>query len=129
MSTFFENDIEAQLVNYFENICIPFLAAFRSGFGWQSTLLLVIEDWKHALDKNEYLAAILMEILKVFDCLPHDLLLLKLNAYGLSKSSLDLLYSYLTNRKQCIKLNQNLSNMFPIFKGVPQGSILGPILF
>ena len=70
-----------------------------------------------------------MEILKVFDCLPHDLLLLKLNAYGLSKSSLDLLYSYLTNRKQCIKLNQNLSNMFPIFKGVPQGSILGPILF
>jgi hypothetical protein len=129
MSTFFENDIEAQLVNYFENIFNPFLAAFRSDFGWQSTLLPVIEDWKHALDNNEYLAAILMEILKAFDCLPHDLLLLKLNAYGLSKSSLDLLYSYLTNRKQCVKLNQNLSNMLPIFKGVPQGSILGPILF
>jgi hypothetical protein len=87
-------------------------------------LLRVIEDWKHALDKNEYLAAILMDLSKAFDCLPHDLLLMKLNAYGLSKSSLDLLYSYLTNRKQCVKLNQNLSNMLPIFKGVPQGSIL-----
>jgi hypothetical protein len=85
--------------------------------------------WKHALDKNEYLAAILMDLSKAFDCLPHDLLLLKLNAYGLSKSSLDLLCSYLTNRKQCVKLNQNLSNMLPIFKGVPQGSILVPILF
>jgi hypothetical protein len=92
-------------------------------------LLRVIEDWKHALDKNEYLAAIPMDLSKAFDCLPHDLLLLKLNAYGLSKSSLDLLYSYLTNRKQCVKLNQNLSNMLPIFKGVPQGSIHEPILF
>ena len=94
---------------------IPFLAAFRSGFGCQSTLLRVIEDWKLALDKNEYLAAILMDLSKAFDCLPHDLLLLKLNPYGLSKSSLDLLCSYLTKRKQCVKLNQNLSNMFPIF--------------
>jgi hypothetical protein len=81
------------------------------------------------LDKNEYLAAILKDLSKAFACLPHDLLLLKLNAYGLSKSSLDLLCSYLTNRKQCVKLNQNLSNMLPIFKGVPQGSILVPILF
>ena len=78
----------------------PFLAAFRSGFGCQSTLLRVIEDWKNALDKNEYLAAILMDLSKAFDCLPHDLLLLKLNAYGLSKSSLDLLCSYLTKRAE-----------------------------
>ena len=91
----------------------PFLAAFRSGFGCQSTLLRVIEDWKHALDKNEYLAAIIMDLSKAFDCLPHDLLLVKLNAYGLSKSSLDLRCSYLLNRKQCVKLNQNLSNMLP----------------
>ena len=82
-------------------------------------------DWKHVLDNTEYLAAIIMDLSKDFDFLPHDLLLLKLNIYGLSKSFLDLLYSYLTNRKQCVKLNQNLSNMLPIFKG----SILGLILF
>jgi hypothetical protein len=80
-------------IYYFENIFNPFLAAFRSGFGCQSTLLRVIEDWKHALDKNENLAAILMDLSKAFDCLPHDLLLLILNANGLSKSSLDLLCS------------------------------------
>jgi hypothetical protein len=56
---FFLNAIEAQLVNYFENIFNPFLAAFHSGFGCQYTLLRVIEDWRHALGKNEYLAALL----------------------------------------------------------------------
>ena len=70
-----------------------------------------------------------MDLSKDFDCLSHDLLLLKLKAYGLAKSSLDLLHSYLSNRKQCVKLNQNLNGMLDIFKGVPQGSILGPILF
>jgi hypothetical protein len=92
--------LKITLIDHFENIFNPFLAAFRSGFGCQSTLLRVIEDWKHALDKNAYLAAILMDLSKVFDCLPHDLLLLKLNAYGLSKSSLDLLCSYLTKRTE-----------------------------
>jgi len=60
------------------------LAAFRSKFGCQSTLLRVIEDCKKALEKNEYLTAILMDLSKVFDCLPHDLLLMKLKAYDLS---------------------------------------------
>ena len=66
----FENAIEAQSVNYFENIFKPFLAAFRSGFGCQSTLLRVIEDWKHALDKHEYLAAILIDLSNAFDLPP-----------------------------------------------------------
>lgn len=119
----FENSIETQLVKYFDTIFNPFLAAFRSGFGCQSTLLRVIEDWKKNLDQNEYLAAILMDLSKVFDCLPHDLLLLKLKAYGLSKPALDLLNSYLSERTQCVKINQTLSSMKDFNKGVPQGSI------
>jgi hypothetical protein len=51
----------------------------------------VIEDWKKALDKNEYLTAILMDVSKAFDCLPHDLLLMKLKAYDLSQSALEML--------------------------------------
>ena len=60
----------------------------------------IIEDWKQALDDKKYIAAILMDLSKAFDCLPHDLLLLKLKYYGLSDSALKLMERYLTNRKQ-----------------------------
>ena len=78
----FETAIEKQLPKHLKNIFNKFLAAFRSGYGCQSTLLRILEDWKKALDNDEYLAAILMVLSKVFDCLPHDLLLLKLESYG-----------------------------------------------
>ena len=66
--------------------------------------LRIIEDWKQALDDNKYVAAILMDLSKAFDCLPHDLLPLKLKDYGLSENAIKLIKSYLTNRKQCVKL-------------------------
>ena len=129
ISKIFETAIEKQLSEHFLNIFNKFLAAFRSGYGCQSTLLRILEDWKKALDNDEYLVAILMDLSKAFDCLPHDLLLLKLESYGLSKSALNLLKSYLSNRKQCVKIGQSVSEMLDIYKGVPQGSILGPVLF
>ena len=70
-----------------------------------------------------------MDLSKAFDCLPHDLLLLKLEAYGLSKSSLKLLQSYLENRKQRIKIGSYYCDWDQMSKGVPQGSILEPVLF
>ncbi|XP_062612802.1 uncharacterized protein LOC134274545, partial [Saccostrea cucullata] len=84
LSKVFENAINTQISNYFEKIFNPYLAAFRSGYGCQSTLLRITEDWKRALDENKYVAAILMDLSKAFDCLPHDLVLLKLKSYGLS---------------------------------------------
>ena len=66
---------------------------------------------------------------KAFDCLPHDLLILKLEAYGLSKSALNLIYSYLSERKQCVKVGVDFSAWKNIYKGVPQGSIPDPVLF
>jgi hypothetical protein len=88
---------------FFKIVFNPFLAAFRSGFGCQSNLSRVIEDWKQALDKNEYTATILMDLSKAFDCIPHELLLLKLKAYGLSTAAQEMLssYMYFSQRKDC----------------------------
>ena len=86
-----------------------------------NTLLRLLEDWKHALDSNEYVAAILMDWSKAFDCLPHNILLSKLSAYGLSEDSVLLLKSYLSDRKQQIKISSVVSSWDNINKGVPQG--------
>ena len=89
----------------------------------------LLEDWRGALDRNEYVAVVLMDLSKAFDCLPHDILLSKLSAYGLKNESVQLLNSYLSGRKQQVKLNNIVSSWSCIKKGVPQGSILGPLLF
>ena len=88
--------------------------SFRPGYGCQSTLLRIIEDWKQALDENKYVVTILMDLSKAFDCLPHDLLLLKLKAYGVSENAIKLLKNNLTNREQCVKLRTFISDFQPI---------------
>ena len=74
------------------------------------------------------MAAIIMDLLKAFDYLPHDIPLCKLSAYGLSPKSVELLRNHLTGRKQQIKLQVDLSSWADIQKVVPLGSILGPLL-
>jgi hypothetical protein len=66
----------------------PSLSALRSGYGCQTAFLKIIEDWKKALDENKFIAAILVDLSKAFDCLPHKLLINKLDAYGVSESAL-----------------------------------------
>ena len=129
MSKLFERAINTQLTEFFNHHFNSYLSAFRPGYGCQSALLKIIEDWKLGLDQNKYIAAVLMDLSKAFDCLPHDLMLLKLKYYGLSESALNLIKCYLSNRKQCVKIGSLNSNFLDIYKGVPQGSILGPVLF
>ena len=129
ISKFYERAIFDQLMEFLNNHFNPLLSAFRSGFGCQTALLRIIEDWKKALDDNKFIAAILMDLSKAFDCLPHNLLMLKLEAYGLSENSLKLLKSYLENRRQRIKIGNNYSEWDTLIRGAPQGSILGPVLF
>lgn len=128
-SKIFEKVLANQLSEYFDSIFDNFLCAFRKGHGCQTTILRLLEDWKYALDNNEYVAAILMDLSKAFDCLPHNILLCKLSSYGVTENANKLIESYLSERKQQIKIGNVVSGWAEIKKGVPQGSILGPLLF
>ena len=92
-------------------------------------ILRLIEEWKEKLDKGFFAGAVLMDLSKAFDCKPHDLLIAKLNAHSFDRKSLVLFYSYLKRRKQCSNLNSIQSTFKILLSGVPQGSILGPLLF
>ena len=89
----------------------------------------MIEKWRKFLDAGGAFEALLTDLSKAFDCLPHELLIAKLHAYGMDVPSLKLLHSYLTKRKQRVKLNGTYSSWSEILFRVPQGSILGPLFF
>ena len=88
-----------------------------------------IEKWRESLYSGGNFGALLTDLLKAFDCLPHDLLIAKLHAYRLDMPSLKLIHSYLTKRRQRVKINNTYSSWSAIHFGVSQGSILGPLLF
>ena len=81
------------------------------------------------VDSGKTFGALLTNLSKAFDCLPHELIIAKLNAYGLKLPALKLMHSYLSRRKQRTKINHAYSSEDEILFDVPQGSILGPILF
>ena len=95
----------------------------------QYCLLAMLEKWKSAVDKGKSFGALLTDLSKASDCLSHELLLAKLHAYGFSIAALRLIHSYLTYRRQRTKINVSFSSWEEIVFGVPQGSILGPLLF
>ena len=105
------------------------MCGYRKGFNTQYALLSLIEKWKKALDDNGYTGEILMDLSKAFDIINHELLIVKLYAYGFSKDALKLIHSYLSDRWQRTKINKSFSSWSALLKGVPQGSVLGPILF
>ena len=106
-----------------------FIAAYKENYSSSHVLIRLIENWKQALDGNFVVRTVLMDLSKVFDCIPHDLLISKLYAYGFSEKSAVFLYPYLKKRKQNVKIDDILSSFQSLISGVPQGSILGPILF
>ena len=129
VSKIFERLYCDQMLEYYEVIMSKYLSAFRKGYSCESLLIRMVEDWKQALDQRQVVGAMLIDLSKAFDCLPHRLLLAKLNAYGMSENACTLIKSYLSFRNQRVKINDARSTWVNLKKGVPQGSIMGPLLF
>ena len=89
----------------------------------------MLEKFKEAIDRGNQFGALLTDLSKAFDCIDHKLLIAKLSEYGVSSSALNVISSYLKHRTQRTKINDCFSTRSNIEYGVPQGSILGPLLF
>ena len=105
------------------------ISAYRKNYSSQHVIIRLPEEWRKNLGDNLVVAAVSADMSKAFDCILHDLLIAKLAAYGLSEDALMYILSYLSNRKQCVRINDTYSEFENIIMGVPQGSILGPLLF
>ena len=129
VSKIYERLIASQLTDFLNPIFSKYLCGFRKNYSTESALLNMIRNWQNAISKSSKVGAILMDLSKAFDCLPHDLLVAKLHAYGMGFESLDLIHSYLSERKHRVRIGTCFSSYLNLDLGVPQGSVLGPILF
>jgi len=128
-SKIFERFIHNSITPFVENLLSESVSAYRKNYNSSHVLIKLIENWKKSLDNKMLVGAVLMDLSKAFDCIPHDILITKMHAYGFSKNTLTFFYSYLKRRKQYVKINETCSDFKTILTGVPQGSILGPVLF
>ena len=129
LSKIFEKYMLEEVSPFFENIFSKYQCGFRKGFSTQQCLLAMLKKWKKSVDKSNIFGALITDLSKAFDCLDHELLIAKLNAYGFSLTALKLVHNYLSNKKQRTRINSTYSSLLEIIFGVPQGSILRPLLF
>ena len=118
-----------QMYGYFSRILSKHQCGFWQGHSTQHSLLLMVEKLKKSLDNGGVDGMLHTDLSKAFDCLRHDLLIAKLAAYGFYQPSHCFTFSYLSDRTQRTKVNNAYSSYTDIKYGVPQGSILGPLLF
>ena len=127
MSKVFERLMSKQITSFINPKLSKLLCGFRKGYSSQDALFRVIGQCRKILDRSDKVGMVLMDLSKAYDCISHDLLLAKLEVYGFSLESLNLMNSYLTNRLQRFKINGTYNSWQQVKSGVPQDSVLGPL--
>ena len=110
-------------------ILFPSQCGFQKGYSAQHCLLVMIKKFKETTDRGNEFGALLTDLSKVFDCINHPLLIAKLYSYGVSPLPINMIFSCLSNRTHQTKINECSSQRSRIEHGVPQDSILGPLVF
>ena len=119
----FEKVLDHQITPFLNIVFSCHLSAFGQGYGCQDTLLTLIENWRKDLLKNNKIGALLMDLSR------HELLIAKFKAYGVQDQSIKIIKSYLSDREQRVRIGNVHSSWKTTIKGVPQGSVFGPIFF
>ena len=128
MFKIYERCLYNQMQTHFDNVFSKYQCGFRIGFNAQHCLVSMIKKWKESVDSGGAFGALMTDLSKAFDCLHHELLIAKLDAYGFDIKSVKLIQQYLSNRKQRVKVGNAYSSWKEIFYGIPKGSILGPLI-
>ena len=128
-SKIIERIMNEQIIQYFAGILSPLLSGVRQGYNTQYAMFRVFEIWEKCLDMSGTIGPILMDLSKAYDCISYDLLIAKIEACGFHRNALKLVYSLLTHRMQRVQIGSTYSSAKQISIGIPQGSVLGPLLF
>ena len=127
----FERHISKCLVSFLEQHGLIYeqQSGFRQRHSCLTSLTKITDTWLTALNNNETVGALFLDLTKAFDLVNHRILLQKLGLYKFSASTLSWFTSYISNRHQQVNISSKLSSSKEILAGVPQGSVLGPLLF